>query len=534
MHAELLRAPVADVVIHHLGETVRFNLKYWEKQNGNTFGKEDDDITLEPFYEINMYWKSLPEAAQAQLFGYYLNIRRLLDEEFDLEMLHRKLSIIFSDIMKHHSYQDIKSFADSRLNIRIPKDFDDQFDPGSTNVIGTRERTYIKEDYRDLVILSIALRPLGVVFGEYINKAEKAVSNIWKELNAFYLLLDTWISQSEPMKRLEVYVEANVAAKVDDAESGLSAAIIAGIGTDDYPRWLLALTLMRKVVFADISGREDKSNIIQTIYGYIQSKLNNSNTNFKLTIHNKKLQVDADGEKDKLSYMESYKSKEDVAAGDICIVEHALMHPYELALELEPGIPRIIVEEAVESAKDLLQRNISDAQITMTQWILSPALPIRVMNYLEKSYVVMAVAITQAILWNRGFKSLAALVSSYPIIRNSEELQMGFDPYPVPRELTEKMNSYYPYSRRLSNRTTKKKPQPASIAMLNLFRKLTVCDWYLTLPNNWLSEVSNSRRYTAEPDLKIRLTELIIDLNERISDELPRNAVWRPSATAEL
>lgn len=532
MKAELLRAPIADVRVSHLGDSVSFDLKYWEKQSGNMFGKDGDENILEPFNEINQYWASLPEETQLQIFLMYKKIRELLDTEYEIEPLQEKLTNIFSVMMDYHRFEDIKHFIDVNIYIYIPNDIDSVFDPKSTNIIGTRERTYIKEDYKSLVILSIALRPLGIVWGEYIMKAEKAVSNIWKELNAFYLLLDTWVLESEPMKRLEVYVEANVSAKADESDNGLAAAIIAGIGTEDYPRWLLALTIMRKVVFADLTANSDKGNIIQSIYGYIQSKLNNSSTSFKLTINNKNLQVDVDGEKDKLSFLESYKSKEDISGGDICLVEHALVHPYELARELEPGIDPVLVREAVESSHDLLQRNITEGQIILAQWVMAPVIPARIMKHLDKSYVILALAITEAVLWSRGFRSLAAIVGSYPLARDNTIMEIQQDPIQVPKDLTDRMDNYYPYARRASNKATKKKARPASIAVSNICKRLSLNDWYLTIPNHWMSELSGvmgTRRYSVQPDLKLRLTELIIDLNERIENELPATARWVPN-----
>lgn len=524
MKAELIRAPVADVVVSHMGETVRFSISYWEKSTGGTFGKEDDDITLEPFNEINRYWSNLSIDTQTHIFMIYKKMREVLDNEYELERLQSAMTGLFSGLMQFHSYDDIQFFTKLNVLIKMPSDIDAVFDPESTSVIGTPERTYIQSDYKDLIVLSIALRPLGIVWGEYIKHVEKPVSNIWKELNAFYLLQDTWVLDSKPMKRLEVYVEANVRARISDPDFNIAPAIIAGIGTEDYPRWLLGLTLLRKVVFADITGREDRSNIVQSIYGYIQSKLNNTSSSFKLNIQTKTLRTDIDGEDAKLSVLESYRSKEDIPSGDVAIIEHALMHPVELAKEVDYDIDPRLVQEAIDSSHDLLQRMLTSGQIIVAQWVLSTVLPIRIMPHLEKTFVIRALAITEAVLWHRGYKSIAALVSAYPLPNDNDMITLPRDPVPVPRDLTEKMDSYYPFARKTSGRSSKKKPKPGTIALMNVCRKFAEHDWYLTLPGTWLPDVNgvrSNRKYTAQPDLKLRMTELIIDINERIKNELP-------------
>lgn len=97
------------------------------------------------------------------------------------------------------------------------------------------------------------------------------------------------------------------------------------------------------------------------------------------------------------------------------------------------------------------------------------------------------------------------------------------------------MESYYPYARRATNKLPRKKPNPGSIAITNLQKRLATSEWYTTIPNSWLSEVpglTNNRHYSAQPDLKLRLVELVIDINERMKHELP-DTLRQPHATSE-
>lgn len=214
MKAVLLRAPIEAVEIQHDGAVLRFDLDYFEDQKGGVFGMDNSPNMVDPFAEINQYWSRLRPTLQQEIFDIYREIRNILDDYSDLRTLQERMRYQLKALMERHQYEDVEFFVQLNVPIIIPADVEEVFDPHSINIIGTRERTYIKEDYRQLVILSIAMRPLGIIWGEYIGIVENEVSNTWKEMNAFYLLLDTWVLDSEPMKRLATYVDANVQAMV--------------------------------------------------------------------------------------------------------------------------------------------------------------------------------------------------------------------------------------------------------------------------------------------------------------------------------
>lgn len=520
MRAELKHAPIADVHVSHGGETVVFDLSYFENSKGGTFGLEGDELGLDPFSEINVYWSQLKEVDQLAIFNTYREIREVMDSDYEIKSLQEKLFLLLGKLMSYHSFEAMELFMRYNVVFSIPSDIEAVFDLVANNIIGTRERTYIREDYRQLIILSIALRPLGILWGEYINRVERVVGNVWKESNAFNLLIATWVLDSEPLKRLETYVKANVDAMVaEQGSASLTSAIIAGIGSEDYPRWLLALTIMKRVVFADINNREDRSNIIQSIYGFIQNKLNNSAASFKGRVNNKNLETDAGGDGSKLSIFESYKAKIDVPIGEVAVAEFVFENPVLLAQQIEPTLTPETILKAIEAARPLMSQRIMNGQLHLAQWIFSSVIPMRIIPYLEKSYVVTALAITSAVLYQRGFPSLAALASAYPIASEEGILQIGSDPVRIPKETLEKLDDYYPYARRATNKIPRKKPNPAQTAINNIYRRFSKNDWYVTLPEEWLKDVygiEQNRTYSIQPDLKLRLTELIININERL------------------
>lgn len=525
MHAELLRAPVADVRITHHGEEVIFDLKYFERKTGQIFGAEDSEVIIEPFEDINRYWAMLSEEKQSEIFRIYRYIKETMLTVFDLRSLQQTMTQLTTELMNYHQYSDIDHFMRFNSFINIPSDISETFEPDNSVIIGTREQTYIKEDYRQLAVLSVALRPLGIFIGEYINNIEGAVDTTWKELTAFYLILKSWIPESEPFKRFEVYINANVDAKIYEVGiSGFAPAIMAGIGIEDYPMWLMSLTILKRVVFADIKAGDEKRSIIQSIYGFIQTKLTNPSSSFKDRINKKDIESDVGGEEGKLSLFESYKAKIITPLGEIALIEHFLENPIKLATDAQPEIDIEVVNDFLMSSEVLLEQRIGHAQINIMQWVLSNVVPIRIVPHLEKHYVVKALAVTGAVLWHRGFKSLAGLTTAYMTARNEMVVRPSSDTTRIPRELTERMESYYPYSRRPTGKAPKKKTNPATQAITNMARRLTRNDWTFTIADKYSDQIVGLRpnkQYSAMSDLRLNLIELVIDLNERTKNELP-------------
>lgn len=526
MQAIFNRAPVVSVTIEHQGETVEFDFKYYERSTGAVFGTIENVLIPDPFNEINNYWKRLPEEQQAHIFLLYRQIRDAMDTIFNLRSLQERMTDLTTQLANMHSYEALDHFTRFYSPIIVPNDIGEFFDPNNIEIIGTREKTYIKEDYRQLILLSIALRPIGVYWGEYINRVESEVDTTWKELTAYYLILKSWIPESEPLQRLEIYVKANVDDQLHTKGiAGFAPAIIAGIGIEDYPQWLLALILLKRVVFADIRVSNDGRSIIQPIFGYIKSKLDNPGVSFKGDIRDKDLETDlANTDEGKLSLFESYKSKIDLPLGEIAYIEHILDNPLKVARQAQPEVDDSLVVEILDTSKVLLDQRINEAQINLMQWTLSNVLPVRIVPHLEKNYVVKALAITSAVLYQRGYQQLAALVTAYQSPRGSGDIRVHNEQVRIPKELSDKMDEYFPYARRVSNKVPKQKPNPGQIAIQNMYRRFETNTWTLTLPEHLLATLPNvkpNNQYNAPADFRLILTEFVIDLNERTKHELP-------------
>lgn len=525
MHAVLLRAPIAEIHIHHLDESVVFSVAYFDKKKGNSFGEFTEDATLQAFSVLNDYWSRLNLDTQAAIFTCYKQIRSLLNLETTnehtkrntLDVLQRELRLVTEQLTNYHTYEALKHHVDYYTSYYLPDDIPESFETNTRQLTNTLERTYIQSDYKDLVLLSLALRPVAVYWGEYIDKIESVVATEWKELNAYYLLVRSWIYESVPLQRLTSYTQATLEAELTgNKEDYLAPAVIEGIGIDDFPKWLLAQVVVKRVAWVNYTLL-DRGNIVKEVYRFLRSKVRNKLTGFKSTVNNKDTELDVtDGSK--MSLLESYRSRMDLALGEITLAEHTIADPVKLALQLEPTLDLRLLQQALALRETFHAYPITDVQVRLMQWTVNTILPARMIPYLDKQYIITLLVITAAILYHRGFPSLAVILIAYPIPRPNVSILADALIKPS-SALIEEVNKLYPYRRKL-----KPKINPVLETMERVHRDIQQTNWYTLVPEEWLDSslaVADSRQYAAQRDLKVVLLKFIVDLNERIKNELP-------------
>lgn len=475
-----------------------------------------DDLAHDVFREINQFWATLPEARQDQIFDLYQNIKEVLTSSPDATTTSRRLMPLVGQLCDLHSLEDIKFWMDFKSDIRIPSDLKDRFIEGGTQP-GTAERTYVREDYRWLVVMSISLRPMILVWSDFVQETKDSYGTLWKEYYAFQLLSMAKVYHSEPMERLRVYVEASL-----PQEKALTSAIMGGysggISSEDFPTWVLALLVVRRVVLSDIRGHDDSPMLVRHMYHFIIQKVKGHDTTFGGAVRDKTQDGgNSANEENNLSKLEGYKTRQEMSAGDLSYIEHYLKDPYAVAQRIAPDIDKVLLDQSLLSVQALMGHRIWDAQRTIVQWVLKPAIPPRGVEHMPKPTLLKAIAITQALLWQRGYREMAALVSAINVAIDEEMEYLGVESRGrIPRELVERLDELYPYARTSSG---KKPPKSAGIvAIESLEKQFSDHEWRLTLPRDWLAgflQNPNNNRYSVPHEIKARMAHLVVAIAER-------------------
>lgn len=528
MQGQLIRAPVADIELSHDAETLVFDISFFENEKGGSFGTDQSSILIDPLAELNRYWAACRPEKQVAIFQCFKALRQALDERLEFEQLQAVFRQQAIMLLELHSFEDMDYFIRNNIHMPIPADIIDVFDPTTSDLIGTRERTYVKEDYRQLIILTLCIRPLGIVWGEYIKYVENKIGTVWKEYNAYQMLLGTWVRDSKPFLRLQEFVDGNLEAAIIEKGDGIIApAIVAGIGSSQYADWLLGVVMLRRLVFSDLAMRKPDTNLIKAIYAYLGTKINNGPSSFKGRLNNKVLENDSGGEEGKLSILESYKSKIDLPVGRVAVIEYLLTAEeqcFSVGTSVEPDLDPVLLHQFLESASYLMNEAVSDGQVLLAQYTLSTSIHARFFPRLEKMYLINALAVTAAVLWSRGFYQLALLAVAYPAIAESGYITPD-EPMKVSNELMARLEAFYPYNRRLSAKQAKRQPKLGANVLDIFFKYFCRNDWITTLPSHLtqtLPYLEQDGLYRQQTDLKVEIARYLVDINERLKDELPR------------
>lgn len=477
-------------------------------------------VKFDMFEHINAYWSQLKKPEQDKIFETYKSIRSLFDDVWDRNQLTMRLYNLVGELLDHHDLDDAKHWITFHSSIVIPdtNTFKLEYIP-SPDKPGTRDQTYLRDDYISLITMATILRAMIPIWGEFIGRTRSEAGNNFKEYYAFKLINKSRLAVSEAMEKLRVYVEcSSIAGK------GKAASILGGVSSEDFAPWVLGLVVTRKVCVGDVRGIDPATTLITHIYNYVHQKVTGVDNSFngpdRGIIKDKKFkELSQEGEKN-LSRLEGYKEKQEIPAGDIVALEFSVQDPYKLAQMLAPTINTELVTSALHSADTLNHNRIYDSQIVLLQWVMKPVVPTRGISYLCKTTIVRLLAVCQAVLWHRGHKELAGLCTATASQNDIEFQSSGVDSRArIPKEISDELNKLFPHMKRPSGKQkTIKLTNQAVIAIDSVADMLSMFDWILTIEDKYLRELNNNtsqRRYSIPHNVKVLLANLVLQVAKR-------------------
>jgi hypothetical protein len=514
------------ITLSHKEESFPFNVDTYDRGAFNT--------PFDMFEHINAYWASRQPSMQNAIFSVFKDIRRTFDNAQTREELTIDLTGQVKKLMDLHRIDDLHNWIMFKANVNFPANLNTEYIE-SYDRPGSREQTYLLSDYTRLVALTLCLRLMIPIWGEYIARTHDETGPRMKEYYAFQLLGDSEILDSHPVKKLMTYITKAVSSNQQNG-----AAIISGISMEDYPTWLLSITVVKKLPIADIRGADTSNSLVSYVFKFISSKVRGTESNLVGNIKQKGPDGRGDESGDKTSRLEGYKIKQELPAGDIVMMEHTILgesyaiantgsarnkeatatirNIQGLALKLEPDIDLKLVVDALETTAQLMNRPLFEAQIILVQLVIKPIIPPRGVEYLSKEAVVKCIALTQAVLWHRGHYALAGLVSATTNPTMNEVTVTGSDSRSrIPKEMLDQIAALYPYNR---NSTSKAKAttNPGITTIEILSSKLAEVAWHLTLKEELLPVICGnniSRLYPLPHDIRVKIATLVLSLTRK-------------------
>ncbi len=462
------------------------------------------------FKEINDFFAYLPESSQDIIWSVYANAWDIFETTNDPNRLHQKLQKEVRRLYEVIKFDDLKRWSLLYANIAMPSNLKNDYGPGEVKQ-RTKDKTYLRDDYYDLAVLTIMLRPMVPIFGQYIKQVGKEVGTNFKEHVALGLLSRSGLLSSPVVQRLRTYVEATV-----KAEEHRDSAVLGGLGTAELPDWLLSKAIVRRVTLGEINN--PNNSIISNVYHTIDQLVNSMDRNFSGRVNPKKPYTGGN-EEDNVSVAENYKVKQEISDGDLCMLSVYTQQMYDMVGRVDPTINMDLVDQCASNVARYPRLKISQHHITLCQWTLAVAISPRGIPSLNKPSLLRALAATQALLWHWGFKELAALMFAEEIIYeevgiygvgddSTNKLSMEYV-----RILTEK----YPHYQRQGGRDRKQQPRQVNVACKaidKLSKEMVANEWRLCGPSKLVEEIGypGNAPFIIPSDIRTQLADLIIKI----------------------
>lgn len=498
----------AEVRISHNGEEVNFSISKFGRDN---FQKPEFDV----FEQINLFWADLPIGKQNQIFQIYKDIQQAYDSPFDKQALTDFLTMKATELLEYHNLDLVKDWLSFRSVVLIPNTFAEEYVHSIDNNT-TRDKTYTRADYKDLISLSLSLRCMIPIWGEYINMTRHDTGNEFKELHAFQIINKSSILHSQPMIKLRTYIE-NVTVDKHTPDN-----VLRGISSEDFVYWLLSLLCIKRLTIADIRGNSSTSHIMTYVYKFIVQKIQNRDNNFENSYKEKRFDDKGPGnQENKISTLEKYKIKTNISPGEVVELEVSMRDMYNVAGKLTSRITTEQLAISLGTCQVLNNYPLLDPQLLLLSWVFKPAISPQGLLYLPKETIVNALGTLESVLWARGHEYLAVLSSCHIVVSDKEMIVSPVDSkMRMPKDIADEIEKLYPFTRPTTSRKQKSLNKSSNItldAIDNLADSLAMYSWKATAANERLEQVfgSTNRRFMIKPDIKQYLGKLVVELGNR-------------------
>lgn len=441
---QVLKEPYGDtnarsMQIEHEGEIIMFNIGF----ASNIGISKDPSINSRELSkllrDVNAYWATLPYDRQNSIFNSYKTILAVCEAVADPERLLILLRREMSKLMELHPYEEVEQFVKLKGTVKYPIDLKLEYGPGAP----MSPLTYLRSDYENLMAFTLLVRIALPVLGEFLSRTKRLIDTNHKEIIACRILSSSQLVKTIPYIKLQTYM----ATYVKDQDMSM-AALMGGMGTEQLPEWLLALTIVRRVAIIELPGAgdfEEPKNLVREIYNYVKSCVENPDKRFGGPIKPKGIESSAGrADDDNTSGAELIKIKEKASEGDSVYFGVFVSNPLRNVRLIDPTIPENLLQQCI---KRMAQNNNfarNPTQTTLIQWTLSAVLNPRAIEVLERDELRLAAAQAQALLWHWGFADLAVMVTAQTSLL-PENVIVGSDIGAITRQQMETLAVLYPH-----------------------------------------------------------------------------------------
>lgn len=487
--------------------------------SGSSFRARDEQGRICTFNEINDYIRNnLSSTDKTKLFAVYVAIDNYFDNSNQLRRrgnnivdtfdsgLARHVGKIF-DIVKFKGVKEYVLDAYKRGNIRIPEDIYDDYRIDNKMQQMHIDCTYLKDDYLDLIAMSMYLRLMIPVWGRYLPITRLENRHELKEYYALKLISGTSLFREHTFTRLETYVKGTV--KIEDDLS----IMLAGLSFEEIPFFMMAQIVVKRLPIFSIHYATDSDrnrHLMSMMYHLIGDGGKTGRTGkigilLKNVIIEKKAVETEWSNEDNSSVWDMYKTRELVSGGDLAITEVYIMNYCN-------GEDPELTGKIHEYIRQLDLQKITDVQIQLMTWVISVLVPGNTVPLFEGPVLRKALSIAQSQLFTWGFNTLAILLTAERVTLDDDVYNSNLGQKPITSDRRLALDKIYG----LCTDTDIRADNVGVISIQEMSRKFFETDWAVNCIKDLYKDDEDlmlSPIFSTPGDLRNSLADLLLKLS---------------------
>jgi len=466
------------------------------------------------FQFINEWLSTQPTATQESMFELMVLMRHALETQFVTIECIGVLQDYLGQLYKLVDMVNLRQFVTQHKEIHIPSSIIVTFDQ-STQISGTQSQTYDREQYLDLITLSLALRLAYPIFVNFISAHSRVVGNTYKEFRALSLLNRSKLISDRAMDKLRLYVDTSMSrSQIKDADS----INVSGCGMDDFPKMILADIVVKKLSCADVRGTDSKATMISAIWQLVKGRLDMRNLPpTQRVVYKSGTEGGNDGGGGGNSGIEEVKTRGAFSIADGAVIQVQCDRWRDLAFRLEPQLNPEFLEAVVSATTDALSTVIiSRCQLVLCGWVISPVFSTQALVEINKEQLSRMIGLSSAVLWHRGYHLLSGLVGATCLPQDVAIGGAAFTPRNrITDERMQKIELLYSHLKPKERADVRTKKPHMILTAINTLAGLFASEkWRFSLPDDQVKVLTGSPHIRVIPvhsDIANVLAQYVID-----------------------
>jgi len=395
------------VIYTHEGSVVKFTIDTINKR------LKDEILADSMFTLLNGYIKKKGPAFSKELYGVLLNSYNAILMETSKRDLEPMPLFIIHNVLNMFDFNDIKEYVATCGLVHIPSLLPEHYDENiELDEKGSREQTYLRNDYIELITLVTILKSTLGVIGNYASvKSNVLAKNPYREYLLFTFYASHKIFQTDAFKKVYDGIYKLIDRLFSDRENTAIRLIEKTMSKDNLPMYITAFVTIQKLLVNSELTDDDTRNTITKIYHFASNKIKLKDNSSTVKIKHFNNGEDDSGESE--SVMESYRTPTNLSQGSILEFRNVFKDPVILAKHLGLRRSKEEIYNMVIAFRQLEDPLPIKENLYLASWIYKDITDIRSFDYLELEEIIVALSVGFLYLWDNGYKDIAYILSSF-------------------------------------------------------------------------------------------------------------------------